>query len=294
MSIIPATLKLHHSAKDAASDLPALMLKAEKAVAGILQGEHTQKKSGAGERFWQFRDYVPGDRPQDIDWRQSAKTDHVYIRQKERQTTQSAVFWCGESASMNFTSDKKYPSKAETAKILTLALAMLMTRAGEQVGIFGDTKTGRTENTLHHMGNILCNGDLYCEELPDPSACKLPRHCTFIQIGDFLNPPNEIETAFKKLSTHTKNGLVVQVLDPAELDLPYAGRFIFEDPATKTQEQVGHVGSIRTAYKQRISEHINAVRNICRDRQWDYHLYATDQNISDTLMRIRESIGAAP
>ncbi|GJL84405.1 MAG: hypothetical protein DHS20C02_01800 [Micavibrio sp.] len=290
MNIVPATLKLHHSAEEVASNLPALMLKAEKAVASILQGEHTQKKSGQGEKFWQFRDYVPGDRPQDIDWRQSGKTDHIYIRQKEWQTTQSAIFWCNKTASMDFSSDEKYPSKAETAKILTLGMALLMTRAGEQVGIFGGSRTGRTEATLHRMGETLCSTENNFEELPDPYACTLPRHCSLVQIGDFLSPPDYIENAFKKLSAHTDNGLVIQVLDPAELELPYSGRFIFEDTTTKVQEQVNHVDSIRESYKQRIKEHISAIQNICRDRQWEYHLHATDHDVSDTLMKVWESI----
>ncbi len=303
MNIIPATLKLHHNAEDAASNLPALMLKAEKAVANIMQGEHTQKKVGQGEKFWQFRDYVPGDRPQDIDWRQSAKTDHIYIRQKEWQTTQSAIFWCNEAASMDFASDAQYPSKAETARILTLGMALLMTRAGEQVGIFGSAKTGRTESTVHRMGEALCTGGNGFESLPDPYACTLPRHCSLIQIGDFLLPPDDIESTFKKLSAHTDNGLVIQILDPAELELPYSGRYLFEDAGTKIQEQVNHVDSIRDGYKQRIEEHINAVRNICRDRQWVYVLHSTDHDISDTLMRVWESMsnnngfrsaGAAP
>lgn len=288
MNIVSSTLRLQHSAEKAAANLPDLMLKAEKAVASVLQGEHAQKRAGHGEKFWQFRDYVPGDRPQDIDWRQSAKADRVFIRQKERQTTQSAIFWCSRSPGMNFSSAKKYPAKAEAAKILTLALALLMTRAGEQIGLFGAGKTGRTDASLHRMGEALCAPDHDNRELPDADAYSLPRHCSLIQIGDFLTTPDDINTAFKKLSAHTANGLVIQILDPAEMELPYSGRYIFEDPAAKASERVNHVDSIRDKYKQRIHDHIEAVRTVCRNRHWEHHLHTTDLDINDTLLKIWE------
>lgn len=289
MSLFSARLKLHHSAEEEAANLPDLMLKAEKAVASVLQGEHAQKRAGHGEKFWQFRDYVPGDRPQDIDWRQSAKADRVFVRQKERQNAQSAIFWCSRSSGMDFSSDKKYPSKAETAKVLTLALALLMTRAGEQIGLFGAGKTGRTDASLHRMGEALCAPDHDKFELPDADTYSLPRHCSLIQIGDFLTPPDEINGTFKKLSAHTANGLVIQILDPAEMELPYSGRAIFEDPAASTSERVNHVDSIRDQYKQRIRDHIEAVRTVCRNRHWEHHLHTTDLNIGDTLLKVWES-----
>lgn len=278
------TLHLRRAAEEAAADLPALMTRAERAVAGILHGDHAQRKPGPGERFWQYREYTPGDRPQDIDWRQSAKTDHVYIRQKERQTTQTAIFWCDEGESMEFSSDKIYPEKIWEAKTLLLALAILMTRAGEQVGLYGGARTGRSELTLQRMGEALCHGARDFKALPDPLRMKLPRDCTLVQIGDFLSPLEDIEKVFKTLSAQTESGLVVQILDPAEIELPYNGRVIFEELSTR--ESISHVDSIRAQYRQRIEAHTEAVHDLCRQQHWSYVLHRTDQPLSETLSRI--------
>ena len=70
-----------------AAHLPDMQLRAEKAAQSIFNADHNQHKTGTGEKFWQYREYIFGDRPQDIDWRQSAKGDRIYIRQKEWQTT---------------------------------------------------------------------------------------------------------------------------------------------------------------------------------------------------------------
>src|SRR5690606_29053792 len=109
-----------------------------------------------GEKFWQFREYTPQDRPQDIDWRQSAKTDNVFIRQKERQLPQTALFWASGAESMKFKTAPN-PEKSEAAQVITLALAILMTHAGERVGMIGEHAAGRSEASLEHIGVSLLN-----------------------------------------------------------------------------------------------------------------------------------------
>ena len=281
----PNILLTRQRAEDAASDLPALMASAEKAVSSVLLGEHTQRKTGAGERFWQFREYMPSDRPQDIDWRQSGKTDQVYIRQKEWQTPQGTIFWCSRSAGMEFTSDEALPSKAEAAKVLTLALAMLITRAGDQVGLYGHQRTGRSEAALQRIGTGLFEELKNPTPLP-PDTYATPKNSSLVQIGDFLEPPEDIEHVFKNLSAQSQSGLVIQVLDPAEIELPYQGRVIFEDPQNKGREIVNHVGSIRAAYKERIESQMASVESLCRKYQWNYFLHRTDTPAKETLAAI--------
>lgn len=274
-------LKIRSRAEEAASDLPALMVQAQKAVASVLHGEHAQRKAGNGEKFWQFREYVPGDRPQDIDWRQSAKTDRVFIRQKEWQTTQDTIFWCSRYKGMDFHSGNN-PSKADAAKVLTLALTILVTRAGDRAGLLGGTRPGRSEKTLENLGNNLINNQ--ADEGILPSAVNpLPAHATFIQIGDFLSPVEEIKHCFQSFGGRADSGLVIQVLDPAELELPYDGRVVFEDPDGQNQELVNHVGSVRNGYQARIEEHRHALERLCRQQGWHYALHRTDADIADTL-----------
>lgn len=281
---------LRHKAEEEAADLPALRAMAERAVESILHGEHRQRKAGSGEQFWQFREYTPSDRPQDIDWRQSAKSDGIYTRQKEWQTTQTAVFWANKTASMDFRSKKALHSKEEAARILTLALALLMTRAGEQIGWFGALRTGRSELAIERLGDRLLDQDDKTASLPDYMQHRLTPNSSFIMTGDFLEPIEKTREAFKKLSAQSSNGLAIQILDPAELDLPYSGRVIFENAEKDNHELINHVSSIRAEYKSRIENHIHEFQNLCRECHWDYALHRTDKPVKDTLACIWETL----
>lgn len=278
---------LRQGAEAASESLPALWADAENAVASVLHGDHPQSKPGMGEKFWQYREYAPGDRPQDIDWRQTAKTEHVFIRQKEWQTTQTAILWCSQSAGMGFSSrPSRYPSKAQAARVLTLALALMMTRAGEQIGSFGARKTGRSENALLDLALKLTEDIRSVAPLPDPDLYDLPPHAFFVQAGDFLEPLERIEENFKQFSGQSAGGLVVQVLDPAELSLPYDGRVLFRNMAQEQTLRIDNVASVRKAYQQRIAAHNDALHQLCKEHHWHHVLHRTDRPYADTLSTI--------
>ena len=67
---------------------------AERVAMTVTQGVHGRRRVGSGEAFWQFRRYQPGDGADQIDWRQTAKTDRVYVRETEWEAAQSIWLWC--------------------------------------------------------------------------------------------------------------------------------------------------------------------------------------------------------
>lgn len=264
--------------------LPAMMAHAQKAVAGILHGEHPRAKSGAGEQFWQYREYAPEDRPQDIDWRQSAKTDRVFIRQKELQTTQKALFWCSNSPGMEFHSRNDLPAKREHAQIISLSLALLLTRAGERIGLLGQNRTGRSELALENFAQgLLTSKDR--ADLPHESSPPERNSVVFL-VGDFIAPQEEIARCFAEFSAHEVSASIVQVLDPAEMTLDYQGRAIFESPRRDYHQHIANVSLIRDEYIQRIKRHIAFVDHLCHRYGWDYQLHTTDSDIDKTLSAI--------
>lgn len=284
-------LHIRRKAEEISSSLPALMMQAEKIAASAMHGEHAQRKSGTGEKFWQYRPYHSGDRPQDIDWRQSGKTDHIFIKQREWQTTQRTYFWCASGKGMQFSSSKKLPTKQEAAQVLTLALALLMTRAEDQVGIFGDPKTGRSEHTIEKIARIL-HENFYGSNAPLPETALFipPAHSALVMAGDFLAPLPVIESGFSVLSGNIKNAMVLQVLDPSEISLDFSGRVLFEGLQKSDSETIDSVSGIRAAYQKRMADHIESIKTLCRDHGWFYILHRTDQDASETLRNIWESL----
>jgi uncharacterized protein (DUF58 family) len=277
-------LALRSRAEDLAGNLPALQMAAENAVNSILHGNHKQKRAGTGEKFWQFREYMTGDRPQDIDWRQSAKSDRVFIRQKEWQTAQTCYFWCSNSPSMRYAGKNATTSKGDAARILSLALALLLTKAGEHVAAFGESRAGRSNAALQNLGIALTDSTGKPQALPPSDRVKLSRHAHFILAGDFLQPVDSIIEKLEPLSIQSKNVILLQVLDYDEIFLPFDGRCIFQDMNTNTaQERIENVSAIRKTYMDRIAQHLQGIENYCTKAGWHYVLYRTDQDITQTL-----------
>lgn len=262
--------------------IAALMLRARDVAETVIHGEHTKRKAGSGESFWQFRDYTPSDRPQDIDWRQSAKGDHVFVKDRERQNAQNIALWCSSASSMDFSSAKSLPPKKMAAQTLALAMAILLTRGHEKVRMIdGNFKSGHSENTLMLIAEHLVsshNADL--ESLPLLNA-KLNE--THIWISDFLEEPDLIAQKLKDANAkqNRSNNILIQVLDPAEVTLPYEGRCLFE--GQEISQRIENVASIREEYAVRINAHINSIREHAARQGWQFFSYQTDQDMSAFL-----------
>src|SRR6185369_5933247 len=108
----PSTL---HRSLELAGTLPALMVAADRVAATVTQGVHGRRRVGQGDAFWQFRQYRPGDTVNRIDWRQSAKSRAVYVRETEWEAAASVWLWRDASSSMRWRSGRDGDTKAERA-----------------------------------------------------------------------------------------------------------------------------------------------------------------------------------
>ena len=138
---------MQQRAEQLAATLPPLMVQAERVAATVAQGVHGRRRVGQGETFWQYRRYLPGDSPRAVDWRRSAKSDLVFVRETEWEAAQTVWLWRDTSASMRWRSRRDLPEKADRAELLLRALGLLLVGAGERIALFGEglpPTTGRT------------------------------------------------------------------------------------------------------------------------------------------------------
>ena len=116
---------------------------------------HGRRRVGQGEAFWQFRQYQPGDAAARIDWRESAKSQRLYVRETEWEAAQSVWLWRDASASMDYSSARylpagDWPTKRDRAELILVALASLLVRGGERLTLLGSgiaPMTGRVALT---------------------------------------------------------------------------------------------------------------------------------------------------
>src|SRR5919112_4761652 len=132
------------TARGLAARLPDLLVAARRIAANVLLGVHGRRHPGPGETFWQLRPYVTGEPARQIDWRRSARDHHLYVRQREWEASQTVWLWADLSPSMDFRSRLSGATKVDRAVILLLALADMLGRGGERVGIPGlkDARVG--------------------------------------------------------------------------------------------------------------------------------------------------------
>jgi len=280
---------LRKQAEQAMSALDALMVEARDIVNALQYGPHKRRKSGFGEDFRQFRSYNPdSDRPQDIDWRQSAKSAQIFVREKEQQTSQHNMIWLDKNPGMNFRSDLAARSKLETGRIIAMALALLLAQSHEKIGLIGTTIKGHSEKALEQFGLHLLND-------PPIQSFEAPHRTTLFMIGDFIEPLEEIEARLATLVPAIADGVVIQILDPAELTLPYDGRVVFHAPdqITGDDTEISHTGSIRQTYQNRIKRHNNAVKALCRKYGLHYIKHRSDRDITATLRHLQEALSHA-
>ena len=98
-------MPLREQAETLAASLPPLLAASERLAAAVSLGVHGRRKSGMGETFWQFRRYRSEDPSTAVDWRQSAKSQHLFVREREWEASEAVWFWRDGSANMRFKSE---------------------------------------------------------------------------------------------------------------------------------------------------------------------------------------------
>src|SRR5207302_6765729 len=129
-------------AEQSAAVLPPLLVAAERVATTVAQGVHGRRRVGQGETFWQFRQYEPSDAATRIDWRESAKSQRLYVRETEWEAAQSVWLWRDASASMDYSSadylaGAEWPTKRDRSELLLVAVASVLVRGGEGLTLLG-------------------------------------------------------------------------------------------------------------------------------------------------------------
>src|SRR5246127_1238741 len=106
-----------------AASMPRLILEARRVAATVIHGLHGRRRAGSGENFWQYRRFVSGEAASRVDWRRSARDDHLYVREQEWEAAHTVWIWPDRSQSMLFKSGLAQETKLERALVIGFALA---------------------------------------------------------------------------------------------------------------------------------------------------------------------------
>ncbi len=263
--------------------LPPLLAEAEHLAATVILGEHGRRRAGMGDEFWQYRPSHAGDSARMIDWRRSARSDSHFVREREWQAAQSVTLWIDSSRSMGFTGDKARQPKAHRARLLGLALAVLLLRGGERVGLSGDAhppRAGRAQ--VDRLALAL--GDEVADDYGLPDATGMVSHGRAVLVSDFLGDIAGVEAVMARASDRGVKGALLQVLDPAEEDFPFDGRTIFESMGGSLRHETLRAGDLRTRYLARLAERKDRLAALARASGWHVQTHHTGESAQGALM----------
>lgn len=279
-----------------AAVLPPLLVRAERVAATVAQGVHGRRRVGMGDTFWQFRHYEMGDPTQRIDWRRSARSDALFVRETEWEAAASVWLWCDLSPSMAYRSSPQLPEKGDRAALLLLALTALLVRGDEHIALLGSGQLPRPgRQALNRIALLLDRRQEHLEEAMQgslPVFELLPRHGQLVLIGDLLAPLEETDALVRRFAARGVKGHLVQILDPAEESLPFAGRNRFEGLEGEGEVLIRRVESVRSAYIERLAQHRDGLRTIARAVGWDFVTHRTDHAPEQALLALYATLSA--
>ncbi len=268
-----------------AQRLPGLLVEADRVASTVAQGVHGRRRTGVGETFWQFRPYGAGDDAHAIDWRQSARSRQLFIREQEWEAAESVWLWCDLSPSMRFRSSRSLPAKVERALLLTIGLASLLVRGGERVTLLGtgERPRGGRQGLSHLIRQIKDSEGL---KAPLPPSARLPRYARLVLVSDFLEPLESLRARFQAYVATGGRGCLLQIIDPAEEELPYRGRMLFEGMESEGRALIGNVDSIRQRYRTRFAAHCDELSRLAGRQNWRLAVHRTDRSAESGLLML--------
>ncbi len=282
---------IHHnelSARRLGAALPPLVVAAERIAATVMMGAHGLRRAGAGEDFWAYRSYSFGDSAQRIDWRKSARSDEIFIRDNEWDVANTLWLWVNRGPRMEFKSHLAEQTKANHAQTLGLAMAALALRAHERVGMLG---SGKRASAGPHMLSSLAATLQAGNDGAVPSPGRIQRRSVVLLVSDFLEEPDLIRKALNRLSENGMNGILVQITDPAEESLPYEGRIEFHALDLPMRWRARKTQDLREDYAKAFMEQREAVKDIAQRSGFGFVIHRTDKPLTQTVLTLHQRLG---
>ena len=270
--------------------IPDLLLESRIVANTVAHGLHGRRRAGTGETFWQFRHFQTGEPAKRIDWRRSARDDHLYVREREWEAAHTLWLAIDQSPSMYFSSDMADRAKIDRAVVLSLALSDLAVRGAERVGFTGLFPPTAQRNVAERAAEALTrNGDSReMASLPKPAG--MGRFSDLVVFSDLLDTVVDIEAAAARIAGSGIRGHIVMIVDPVEETFPFDGRIEFSDPETSMKIVLGKSETVRDSYIARMTQRRDRIAKLCSRLDWSFTVHHTDRPAAECLLALHERL----
>ena len=208
-------------------------------VNDLFGGEYHSIFKGRGMTFSEVREYNPGDDIRLIDWNVTARTGSPFVKvfEEERELTVFLVVDISASGEFGSGSQLKRDYGAEVASVLGFSAIKNNDKVGlilfsDRVEKYIIPKKGKSHvlRVIRELLYTVPKGSKTSIKVALDYLLKVAkRKCVVFLISDFLD---ESYLRSLKIANKKHDLITIQLLDPAELELPDMGLLKVEDPET--------------------------------------------------------------
>ena len=214
--------------------------------------------------FAEHRPYQPGDDLRYLDWRIAARADRWVVKQFEEETNARAVVVLDVSRSMQWSGDPARLTKLEYAERLAAAIALLLIRQRDAVGLVRFDAGLR--NVLPPRAQraqwrrlVAAFDEKGGGESSDVAgalmqAGRIVRRPGFVVLlSDLLVDARPVADAARTLRARGHEVLILQIMDPAERDFLEAGEALYRDPESRLEIPAASA-DVRVSYQSTVRD----------------------------------------
>ena len=282
-------------------------LRAKMIVEGVMSGMHRSPYQGMAVEFAEHRQYVPGDDLKHLDWKVYGRSDKLYIKQYQQETTLDVIPLVDASASMSYGSlevktgwggtpasrRRNLWTKFDHATAVAAAIAYLSLHNQDRVGlaVFADelgTVVSRSgaraqwRRVVNALSGEPVEAKTNLAKVSDQVISKIGNRALFVIISDLFDDLDSIRQSLARFRHRRHDVILLQTLDRQEL------RFTFSQPAPFLGlEGEGRLRidprMLRQGYLEALRRHTDEVARLALEFGFDYHRLDTHESVAPAL-----------
>lgn len=274
--------------------IKSIEMKARLLVEGMYASRHRCPNYGYSVEFKDYREYVAGDEPRNIDWKMLARTERFYVKRFEMESNMNVVPLLDVSASMGYrTARTDRLSKIEFASYLAASLAYLTSKQQDSPGlvVFGDAVREfipPRQGQRHLYALLAClsllepSGETALGDVLRTTALRLRRRSMIVLLSDCHGDETDTVEAIKLAAARGHEVVVFHLLDQDEVDFPFSAMSNFRDLETGQRILCDPLRQKRE-YLPRLQAFRDAIREGCLTAGADYRFVHTGMPIETVL-----------
>jgi len=276
--------------REAMRKLESLVVRSRYVVEGFRAGMHASPLKGASVEFADHRQYVKGDNLRNLDWKVFGRTERYYIKRFEEETSLRAHVILDGSGSMGYGSPG-HLTKYQYACRVAAAFGYIVSRQQDSLGLtIYDSEIRQqvpARSGSRHLRVFIERLALHePKDRTDTAralhalAGMISRRGLILLISDLFDDPEAVFKAVAHFRKKMHDVILLQILDPVELELSIDRVAEFVDMETGERLEIDPALA-RFAYKKELQRAIDECRERCARLNVDYRLVSTGGNFED-------------